>query len=97
MTKNVLGQKRNKTITKKAKKNIKQLPEQGIEPETSLTQSGCVISAPSSELRVMIVVKLFNCFDPMGQNVNKQSRICGLHIFNKFIVSLIILHSLITI
>jgi len=42
-----------------------------------------------SQLRVAIVVKLFNCFDAMGWNVNKQSRICGPHIFNKFIFSVI--------
>jgi len=46
--------------------NIKTLPEPGIEPVTSYTQSGCVTTAPSSKLRVSIVVKLFNCFDAMG-------------------------------
>jgi len=30
-------------------------------------------------------VKLFNCFDTIGRNVNKQSRICGPHIFNTVI------------
>jgi len=44
------------------------------EPGTSCTQSGCVTSATPSQLRVSIVVKLFNCFDAMGQNVNKRSR-----------------------
>jgi len=39
----------------------------------------------SPQLRVTIVVKLFNCFDAMDRNLNKQSRICGPHIFNKFI------------
>ena len=28
-----------------------------------------------------------NCFDAMGQNVNKQSHICGPDIFNKYIFS----------
>jgi len=50
-----------------------------------LHQSGCVTSAPRSQIRVTIVIKLFNCFDAMGRNVNKQSRIGGPHIFNKFI------------
>jgi len=51
--------------------------ELGIEPGTFCTQSGCVISASPSQLRVAIVIKLLNCFEAMGQNVNKQSQICG--------------------
>jgi len=35
-------------------------------------------SAPLCQLRVTIVVKLFNWFDAVGQKVNKQSRICNL-------------------
>ena len=49
------------------------------------------------QLRVTIVVKLFNCFNEMGQNVNKQSQIWRPHIFNKFIFSVILLHAWITI
>jgi len=64
-------------------RTFKPLPQTGIEPGTSRTQSGCVTFAPPSQLRVTIEVKLFNCFDAMGRNVNKQSRICGPHIFNK--------------
>jgi len=60
------------------------------------TQSRCVTSAAPSQRRVMIVVKLFNCFDAMGRNVYKQSRICGPHMFNKFIVSVVFLHAWIT-
>jgi len=67
------------------KKTLTTLPQQGIEPGTSCTQGGCFTTAPPSQLRVVIVVKLFNCFDAMGRNVNKQSQICGKHIFNKFI------------
>ena len=31
--------------------------------------------------QISIVVRLFNCFDAVGRNVNKQSRICGPDIF----------------
>ena len=48
---------------------------------------------PLSQLRVFIVVKPFNCFDVMGPNVNKQSRICWPDIFNKYIFSVIFLHA----
>jgi len=67
------------------------LPEPGIEPGTSCIQSGCVTTAPPSQLRVSIVVKPFNGFDAMGRNVNKQfeSHICGPDIFNKYIFSVI--------
>jgi len=66
------------------KSNIKPLPEPGVEPGTSCTQSGCVTNAPPSQLKVSIVVKPFNCFDAMGRNLNKQSQICGPDIFNKY-------------
>jgi len=59
------------------------LPESGIEPGTSGTQ----------KLRVLIVVNPFNCFDAMGQNVNKQSQMCGPDIFNKYIFYTIFLHA----
>jgi len=59
------------------------LPESGIEPGTPCTQSGCVTTAPPSQLRVSIVVRLFNCFEAMGRKVNKQSQICGPEIVNK--------------
>jgi len=78
------GQKKVKTQQQQNKQsNIKRLQEPGIEPGTSCTQSGCVTTAPPSQLRISIVVKPFNCFDAMGQNVNKQSQICGPDIFNK--------------
>jgi len=83
--------KRKNTTTTKQKIKQKPLPEPGIEPGTSCTQSGCITTAPPSQLRLSIVVKLFNCFDTMGRNINKQSRICGPHIFNKFIFSVIFL------
>ena len=55
----------------------------GPHPPTSDALS---TTAPPSQLRVTNVVKLLNCFVAMGQNVNKQNRICGPHIFNKFII-----------
>ena len=58
---------------------------QGIELGTSRTQSGCVASAPPSQLRVFMVVDLLNYFDAMCRNVNKQSWICEPHIFIKYI------------
>ena len=33
-----------------------------------------VRSAPPSQLRASVVVKLFNCYDAMGRNANKQNR-----------------------
>jgi len=82
-----------KTQQQQNNQTLKPLPEPGIEPGTSCTQSGCVTTAPPSQLRVLIVVQLFNCFDAMGRNVNKQSRICRPHIFNKFMFSVIFLHA----
>jgi len=67
-----------------------------IEPGTSWTQSGCVTNSPLRHLRVSIVVKMFHCLDAMGRNVNKQTRICGPHIFNKFMFSVIFLAHLST-
>jgi len=86
-------------ITKTTKSKIKTLAGAEIEPGTFRTQSGHVTSAPPppSQLRISIVVKLFNDFDAMGQNVNKQSRICGPHILNKLICSVICLHAWITV
>ena len=69
------------------KSNIKTLTEAGN--WTRDTQSGCVTIAPPSQLRVSIAVKLFNCLNAMGRNVNKQSRICGPHIFNELFFSVI--------
>jgi len=98
VTNNVFWTKSKNTTTIKQKiKHKNPLPEPGIEHGTSCTPSGCVTTTPPSQLNVSIVDKLFNCFDAMGRNVNKQSRICGPHIFNKFIVSVIFLHAWITI
>jgi len=55
-----------------------------IEPGTCQTQSGCVTLAPPSQLRGAVVAKLFN--NRIGQNVNKQSRVCSPHIVNKKIL-----------
>jgi len=65
--------------------NIKTLAGAGDWNRDSCTQSGCVTTAPPSQLSLSIVVKPFNCFDAMGRNVNKQSQICGPDIFNKYI------------
>ena len=84
----VFGQKvKHKQIIKKNKKktNKQPLPEPSIKPRTSCTQSGCITTATPSLLRVSFVVKLFNWLYAMGRNVNKQSRICDQHTFNKFI------------
>ena len=67
-------------------RNIKHLNpcrSRELNPGTSRAQNGCVTFVPLSQLRVTTVVKLFICFEAMGRNVNKHSRICGPHIFNK--------------
>jgi len=60
------GQKENTQQQQNKKSNIKPLQEPWIEPGTSCTQSGCVTFAPPSQLRVSIVVKLFNWLDAIG-------------------------------
>jgi len=45
----------------------------GIEPGTSRTSVGCIISGPPNQQKISIVVKLFKCFNAMGRNVYKQS------------------------
>ena len=81
VTNNVLWTKNNNTTTTTKMKH-KNLLEPGIEPETSCTPSRCLTPAPQSQLK-LLVVKLFNCFDAMGWNINKQSRICRPHIFHQ--------------
>jgi len=95
MTNNVFLDKKVKTQQKQNKKIKHTHPcqEPGIEPRASFTQSGCVTSAPPSQLRVSIVVKPFNSFDAISGNVNKQSQICGPDIFNKYMFSVIFLHA----
>ena len=88
---------KNSSSTKQKKSNIKTLAGAGNWTRDLLHPKRCVTTAPPSQLRVSIVVKLFKCFDAMGRNVNKQSRICGPHIFNKFIFFCNILHAWITI
>ena len=82
VTNNVILDENKNTTTKQKNQTLKALPELGIEHGTSCTQSGCVTTAPLSQLRVTSEVNLFNCLDAMGRNVNKQSLICGPHIFN---------------
>ena len=57
-------------------------------PRLKIKLETCVTTAQPSQLRVSIVVKLFNCVDAMGRNVSKQSRIWR-HTFltNSFILS----------
>ena len=86
MKKCVFGQK----VKTQQKNQTKTLREPGIEPGTSYYQSGCVTSAPASQLRESIVVKLFNCFDAMGRNVNKQS---AGHTFLRSSFSVIVFHA----
>jgi len=69
----------------------------GIKPGTSCTQSGCVTTAPPSQLRVSIVVKSFNFFQAFSRNDIKQSQICKPDIFNIYIFSVLFLHACITI
>ena len=53
---------KNTTTIKQKIKHKNPCLEPGIEPGTACTQSGCITTAPLSQLRVSIVVKLFNCF-----------------------------------
>jgi len=78
-------QKKSENATKHKIKQ-KSLPEPRIEPWTFCTLVGCVTSGPRSQLKVSIVVKLFNCFNAMVRNINKKPK----H-FNKFIFSCYIL------
>jgi len=66
MTNNVFRQKgKNSTTTKQTHK----IPCQSRESIPGL------IAPP-----FVRVVKLYNCFNVLGRNLNKQSQICGLHI-----------------
>ena len=95
VTNNVfLTKSKNTTTSKQKMKQQKTLAGSGDwTRDIFCTQSGCVTTAPPSELTVSIVVKPFNCFDAMGRNVNKQSQLCGPDIFNKCIFSAIFLHA----
>jgi len=46
---------KNTTTTKQKMKHKKPLPDPGIESGTSCTQSGCITTAPPSQLTVTIV------------------------------------------
>ena len=91
MTNNVFRDKKVKTQQQQNKKsNIK---NPGSWTRDLSQPKRCVTSAPPSQLRVSIVVKLFNYFDAMDHNVNKQNRIFGPHIFNQYIITVIFLHA----
>jgi len=53
------------------------LSEPGIEPGTPGTASWCVTSKSPRQLNVATEVnmQLFNCFNVMGRNINKQNQI----------------------
>ena len=53
-----------------------------LNPGPLAPQSNAFTSGPPSQVKVWNTVKLFNCFNAIGHNVNKQSRICRPHIFN---------------
>jgi len=80
----------NEKVKTQQQQNKKSNRSQKLNPAPLVPKADAL---PQSQLRVSIVVKLFNCFDAMGRNVNKQSRICGPHIINKFIFSVILLHA----
>jgi len=67
LTNNIFGQKKPKTQQQNKKSNIKRSPEPEIEPGTFSTHSGCITTAPPSQLRGANAVNLFNCFDAMGK------------------------------
>jgi len=86
VTENVLLDKKytNTTTTKQIIEHLNPCHSRALNPgHLAHTADALPLRHPPSQLRVTIEVKLFNCFDAMGRNVNKQSRICGPHIFNK--------------
>jgi len=54
---------------------FKALPELGIEPGTACIAIWSVTSHLPSQLNVQIAVTLFNCFNIMGRNINKQGQL----------------------
>jgi len=65
----------------------------GIEPGTSRTKSGCVTTAPPSQLRVTIVIKLFNCFEALVQNIKNKAELVGHTFSTNLFFSEIFLHA----
>jgi len=72
----IFGQKKVKTQQQQNNKSNKKSLAGSGNWTRELSQRGCVTSAPPSQLRITIVVKLFN--------VNNQSRKCGPHISTSF-------------
>jgi len=68
---NVFWTKR-KNATAKQKLHHKSMPEPGTEPGTSLTAVWSLTSWTLRQLNVSIVIKLFNCFNVNGRNINKH-------------------------
>ena len=89
VTNNVFGQKVKPPQQQNTKWNIQILASVGNRT-WDLTDGGWVTFGLPSQLKVSIVVKLFNCFNASGRNVNKQNR---SHIFNIVIVSVIFKHT----
>ena len=81
--KNWLWHKNGKTQLQQNKKSNIKTRNRELNPGR-LTANADVIPLHHRQLRVTIVVKLFNCFDAKCRNVTKQRPICGPHNFNIF-------------
>jgi len=82
--------RKNTTVTTNIKSNINTLAGDG-NWTLKLSHPKRIRYLCTTELTESIdCSQLFNCFDAMGRNVNKQSRICGPHIFT---FSAIIVHA----
>jgi len=76
---------KNTTTTKQKLKHKNPCRSRELNPGPLAPTADAITTAPPSQLSVSFLVKLFNCFDAISQSVNKQRRICGPHIFKKFI------------
>jgi len=56
-----------KTSTQQKSEHKKLLSEPGMETGTFGTAVWCVTSRPARQLSIQIVIKLFDCFNVMGQ------------------------------
>jgi len=54
-----------------------------FEHGTSYTAVSCVTSIPLIQLNIPIEIKLLNCINAMGRNINQHSQSWGPYIFNK--------------
>jgi len=97
VTNNVFLHKQLKSQQEIKKSNLKTLAGAGNWTRDLSLLTRMRYICPTESTESTSVVKQLNCLDAMGRNVNKQSRICGPHIFNKFIFSGIYSHAWITI